>query len=131
MNGLYDPGGVRSALIRRWYDEGYYGRQTFPDAMAEGSRTFGSQRIVFYSESGVHEITAAELYTRARGLAGALYRLGIRAGDVVAIQVPNWVEGNLMFQATMLLGAVVLPIIHIYGAAEVGYILRQSGAMFW
>jgi acyl-CoA synthetase (AMP-forming)/AMP-acid ligase II len=128
MSDLYDPHGTRSALVRRWYDEGFYGDQTFPDAMAEGSRRFGGQRIVFYSEAGVRELTAEALYARARGLAGALHRLGVRAGDVVAIQVPNWVEGNLMFQATMLLGAVVLPIIHIYGPAEVGYILRQSRA---
>jgi len=125
---LYDPQGLRSALVQRWYDEGYYGAQTFPDAMAEGHRKFRDHRIVFYSESGTRELTADELYTRARGLAGALYGAGVRAGDVVAIQVPNWVEGNLMFQATMLLGAVVLPIIHIYGPAEVSYILRQSGA---
>jgi acyl-CoA synthetase (AMP-forming)/AMP-acid ligase II len=128
VSDLYDPNGVRSALIRRWYDQGYYATQTFPEAMAEGRVRFGSHRTVFYSERGLRELTADELYTRARGLGGALYRLGIRAGDVVAIQVPNWVEGNLMFQATMLLGAVVLPIIHIYGPAEVSYILRQSGA---
>jgi acyl-CoA synthetase (AMP-forming)/AMP-acid ligase II len=125
---LYDPNGARAALLRRWYAEGFYTTQTFPDAMAEGQRTFGSRQIVFYSDRGVRALTADELYTRARSLAGALHRLGIRAGDVVAIQVPNWVEGNLMFQATMLLGAVVLPIIHIYGPAEVSYILRQSGA---
>ena len=128
MSELYDPGGVRSALVRRWYDEGYYTTQTFPDAMAEGHGKLGGQRIVFYSETGTRELTTDELYSRARGLAGALHRLGIRAGDVVAIQMPNWVEGNLMFQATMLLGAVVLPIIHIYGPAEVSYILRRSGA---
>jgi acyl-CoA synthetase (AMP-forming)/AMP-acid ligase II len=129
MNGLYDPRGLRSALVRRWYEEGYYSTQTFPQAMAEGHRNYSNRGIVFYSEGGgTRVLTADELYTRARALAGALHRLGIRAGDVVAIQVPNWVEGNLMFQATMLLGAVVLPIIHIYGAAEVSYILRQSGA---
>lgn len=125
---LYDPNGARSALVRRWYEEGYYSTQTFPDAMAQGHAKFRDHRIVFYSDSGTREMTADELYTRGRELAGALHRLGVRAGDVVAIQVPNWVEGNLMFQATMLLGAVVLPIIHIYGPAEVSYILRESRA---
>ncbi len=128
MSRLFDRDGVRSEFVRRWYAEGYYGTQTFPQAMAEGRERFKHHRTVFYTESGIREVTVDELYTRAAGLAGALHRLGIRAGDVVAIQVPNWVEGNLMFQATMMLGAVVLPIIHIYGAAEVSYILRQSGA---
>ncbi len=125
---LYDPGGLRTALVSRWYEQGFYGRQTFPDAMAAGHSRFGERRVVFYSETGTQVLTAGELYERAAGLAGALHRLGIRPGDVVAIQVPNWVEGNLMFQAAMLLGAVVLPIIHTYGPAEVSYILRTSRA---
>ena len=125
---LFDPGGSRSALCRRWYAEGYYRDLTFPVVMAQGRHEFGDRRTVFYSERGTREVTVDELHTRAKGLAGSLYGLGVRSGDVVAIQVPNWIEGNLMFQATMLLGAVVLPIIHIYGAAEVSYILKESGA---
>ncbi|MFW6092909.1 MAG: AMP-binding protein [Pseudomonadota bacterium] len=128
MSGLFDPDGARGALVRRWYAEGYYGSATFPETMAAGHEQFKHHRTVFYSGSGIRELTADELYGRARSLAGALYDLGIRPGDVVAIQVPNWVEGNLMFQAAMLLGAVVLPVIHIYGPAEVSYILEESGA---
>src|SRR5947209_3382654 len=60
----------------------------------------------------------------AAGLAGA----GVRAGDVVAFQLPNWVEAALLFYGAALLGAVVVPIVHFYGAKEVRYILDRSGA---
>src|SRR5207237_7233309 len=60
----------------------------------------------------------------ARGLAGA----GVGPGDVVAFQLPNWVEAALLFYGASLLGAVVVPIVHFYGAKEVRYILDRPGA---
>jgi hypothetical protein len=56
-----DPNGVRAALVRRWYAEGFYTTQTVPGAMAEGHRKFGSHRIVFYSDHDVRELTPDEL----------------------------------------------------------------------
>jgi acyl-CoA synthetase len=43
---------------------------------------------------------------------------------VVAFQLPNWVEAGITFWAASYLGAVVVPIVHFYGAKEVDYILR-------
>ena len=39
-------------------------------------------------------------------------------------QLPNWVEAGITFWAAAYLGAVVVPIVHFYGAKEVDYILR-------
>ena len=44
-------------------------------------------------------------------------------GDVVVFQLPNWVEAGVTFWAAAYLGAVVVPIVHFYGAKEVSYIL--------
>src|SRR5207302_2193045 len=52
----------------------------------------------------------------------------VGTGDVVAFQLPNWLEAALTFYAATLLGAVVVPIVHFYGAKEVRYILERSGA---
>ena len=62
----------------------------------------------------------------AEVVASALHACGLGPGDVIAVQVPNWVEGAVAYAAAMLLGAVIVPIVHIYGPAEVGFILRQS-----
>ena len=63
-----------------------------------------------------------------RRLAGTLARRGIGAGDVVAFQLPNWVEAVACFYGLLSLGVVVVPIVHIYGSKETVHILRQSRA---
>jgi acyl-CoA synthetase (AMP-forming)/AMP-acid ligase II len=49
----------------------------------------------------------------------------VRAGDVVTFQTPNWIEGVATFYGAAMLGAVVAPIVHIYGPRELSYILRE------
>jgi acyl-CoA synthetase (AMP-forming)/AMP-acid ligase II len=44
------------------------------------------------------------------------------------VQVPNWPEAIVAYLACFVAGAVVVPIVHIYGPAEVGFIVRQSEA---
>lgn len=73
-------------------------------------------------------MTLATFHDRAACVAAALAARGIVAGDVIAIQMPNWAEGMIAFGAAALLGAVLLPIVHIYGAEELLFILRDSGA---
>ncbi len=40
---------------------------------------------------------------------------GVGPGDLVAFQLPNWVEAAATFWATAFLGAVPVPIVHFYG----------------
>ena len=61
-------------------------------------------------------------------MAGGLRALGLGPGDVVAFQLPNWVEAAVTFYACALLGVTLVPIVHFYGPKEVGFILRQSRA---
>jgi acyl-CoA synthetase (AMP-forming)/AMP-acid ligase II len=118
----------REALTRRYHGEGIYGSLTLAEAMREGAATFPDVRMIFHSDTRPAGATLAEMHRRSHALAGALHQLGLRPGDAIAIQVPNWLEGALIFQAAMILGVVIVPVIHIYGPAEVGFILEQSGA---
>ena len=61
-------------------------------------------------------------------MAGGLRALGLGPGDVVAFQLPNWVEAAITFYACTMLGVTLVPIVHFYGPKELGFILRQSGA---
>jgi acyl-CoA synthetase len=72
--------------------------------------------------------TIGEVGDMGRRLAGALARRGIVAGDVVAFQLPNWVEAMACLYGLLPLGVVIVPIVHIYGSKEVTHILRQSKA---
>jgi acyl-CoA synthetase (AMP-forming)/AMP-acid ligase II len=60
----------------------------------------------------------------ARRLAAGLRDRGVGPGDMVAFQLPNWMEAAAVFWASAFLGAVVVPIVHFYGRKEVGYIIR-------
>ena len=73
-------------------------------------------------------LTYREMHERGRQIAGALHALGLRKGDVIALEMPNWMEACLTYLGAAHLGLVVVPIIHIYRAREVEFILRQSGA---
>ena len=61
-------------------------------------------------------------------VAGGLRALGLGPGDMVAFQLPNWVEAAITFYACSMLGVTLVPIVHFYGPKELGFILRQSGA---
>ena len=51
--------------------------------------------------------------------AGGLRALGVRRGDVVAWQTPNWWEAIVLFHACWRSGAVAAPVHHQVGAREV------------
>ncbi len=58
-------------------------------------------------------------------LARGLRSLGIRRGDIVAWQAPNWPEVVELYRACWQLGAVAAPIHHQAGPADVDQLLRQ------
>ncbi len=51
-------------------------------------------------------------------LAGALHADGVRRGDVVAWQAPNWWEAVVLYRACWRLGAIAGPIHHLAGPAD-------------
>lgn len=68
------------------------------------------------------------LYARAAGLADAFRRRGLKPGDVVSFQLPNWHEALIINLAAAMCGVVVNPIVPIYRDSEVGFILRDVRA---
>lgn len=125
---LYGKDGPRGEIYRRWRDGGFHSDTTVADIIRQGFADHPEGLVVFNSVKGDVEIAIEQMYAQSLRIAGALYAMGVRAGDAVAIQVPNCKEGVQAFHAAFLLGAVVVPIIHIYGTTEVGYILEKSKA---
>jgi acyl-CoA synthetase (AMP-forming)/AMP-acid ligase II len=77
---------------------------------------------------GARRITFSELDDASARLAAALRDRGVRSGDVVAFQLPNCAEAVIAFQAIMKLGAIANPIVPIYRARELRFILGQARA---
>ncbi|HLM95041.1 MAG TPA: AMP-binding protein [Acidimicrobiales bacterium] len=115
-------------MARHYRDSGWWNDDTLTDIAFRGVVT--SSAVSCRVRSQVHPFrgTIGEVGDMGRRLAGALARRGVEAGDVVAFQIPNWVEAAACFYGLLSMGVVVVPIAHIYGSKEVGHILRQSGA---
>jgi acyl-CoA synthetase (AMP-forming)/AMP-acid ligase II len=105
------------------------GCETLADRIRAGAETHGSVRTVFDRPDGRVESTVAELVADAERVAGALQHAGIGVGDVVAVQLGSNRDGFVGQIAVALCGAVLLPIVQIYGPRELTFILRQSGAV--
>jgi cyclohexanecarboxylate-CoA ligase len=84
--------------------------------------------LVFVSADGEHATTLGALVSDAEKVAGALQARGIGAGDVVAVQLPGSYAGAVVQVAVGLCGAVLLPVVMIYGPREMDFVLRSSGA---
>ena len=68
-------------------------------------------------------LTYAELGDLISRAAASLRRLGIGAGDVVSVQLPNWWEFAVVTLAAFRIGAVVNPLMPIFRERELSYML--------
>ncbi|HZF76436.1 MAG TPA: AMP-binding protein [Acetobacteraceae bacterium] len=77
---------------------------------------------------GARRVTYAEFHARARRLASAIRRAGVRPGEVVAILAPNTPAMLEAHYGAPMAGAVLCPVNTRLDAATVGFILRHAGA---
>ena len=77
---------------------------------------------------GETEVTRGEVVADAEALSAALHARGLRPGDVIAFQVPNWREAMVINLAAAMSGFVVNPIVPIYRDHEVSLMLADCGA---
>ena len=73
---------------------------------------------------GEHRFDGPQLESLVAGLAGGLRSMGVRRGDVVTWQMPNWWEALVLYRACWRCGAVAAPLHHQFGAAEVTYMVE-------
>ncbi|MFJ6852428.1 class I adenylate-forming enzyme family protein [Streptomyces sp. NPDC091271] len=104
------------------------GITTLGARIAEAAVEHAGALMVFHTPEGTRELTLTDVHEQATAAAAGLARLGVEPGDVVVVQLPNGVESLVAHAAVLLRGAVLLPVVTIYGPRELGFILRQSGA---
>jgi acyl-CoA synthetase len=114
-----------AALYRR---EGAWDDRSLGQFLADALLADPSRRFRIWSPTHPHTSTVGEVYEDALRVAGGLRDLGLGPGDLVAFQLPNWVEAAATFYACAMLGVTIVPIVHFYGPKEVSFILRQSRA---
>ena len=124
-----DRWGLRSVpddLCRRYVADGWWTDVTLGGLAADGLAGMGNAEFRVHSSIRPWSGTFSQVDRAARSVAGALRARGVGPGDVVVIQLPNWLEAGITFWAAAYLGAVVVPIVHFYGAKEVDYIIRVT-----
>ncbi len=114
-------------LTDRYRAEGYWTDESLGRVLDECLAAHPDLAFTFRSPDHPWMGTYRQMHDLARRVAGGLAQHGVGPGDVLAFQTPNWVEGAATFYAGAFLGAVVVPIVHIYGPKELAYILRQTG----
>jgi acyl-CoA synthetase (AMP-forming)/AMP-acid ligase II len=118
---------VPEELEHRWLAAGHWDDQTLGVQLDGALGRHADQVFRVHSATRPWSGTFGDLRDRARRVAAALHDRGVRPGDPVAFQLPNWSEAAVTFYAAAYLGAVVVPIVHFYGPKEVAYILRRTG----
>lgn len=89
----------------------------------------GAAALVVARRSGaVSRYTFGELTQLSTRLAGGLARMGIQAGDRVAIIAPQSLEVGLAHLALWKMGAMSLPLATLFGPDAISYRLSDSGA---
>ena len=115
-------------LAARYEAEGYWRGETLASVLSAALARWAALPFRVWSQERPYQGTIGEVAHLARRVAAGLAARGIGPGDVVAFQIPSWVEAAATFWGTALCGAAVLPIVHFYGAREVAFILGQSRA---
>lgn len=121
----------RRRLLARWRESGMHDDETLPAALARTAAESPAAEVVFHSEERPGRLDMTTLEARSRRVAAGMQALGIRPGDVVAVQLPNWEEAAVAYMAIAMLGAVFVPIVHIYGPRETSFIVQASGARLY
>ncbi len=80
--------------------------------------------IIFYG----HQLSYAQVAACVKRTAGALYEMGIRKGDRVAVMLPNCPDFVIAYYAILSLGGIVVNTNPMYVEREIEHQVNDSGA---
>jgi len=95
---------------------------TFADLLRVAARGHGDAIAII---DGPYHVSYGDLLAGARRVAGGLRARGVRPGDCVVVQLPNWWETVVAAWGVVLAGSVLVPVVPIYRERELGFVLSQ------
>lgn len=104
---------------------GVWPDETFADVLRARTAAHPDREAV---TDGKARLTYRQLEDAIIRVADLLARSGIRPGDIVAVQLPNWIEFIPAYFAIERIGAIGVPVSIEFRAREVDYVLRTTGA---
>ncbi|WP_395111177.1 AMP-binding protein [Actinomadura sp. SCN-SB] len=97
-------------------------QETFADRLMRSARAHPDALAVV---EGDRALTFAELLSSAERIAAGLRERGVEPGDRVLTQLPNWWESVAVSWGVFLAGGVLVPVVPIYRAHELRFIVDQ------
>ncbi len=116
---------VTSQEAEDYYRKGYWRRETLQDEINRHVAVRGNE-IMF--DDGTIGLTWSEFSQQSTRLALQLNELGIKPGETVAIQCPNWIELPVLIAAVARIGCSMMPLGTHFREREVEHAFRISEA---
>jgi len=118
---------VTSGARREEFERlGHWNEETLAGRVATHA-VAAPESIAVVDQVGEREFTYAELDADANRLANYLNEMGVRPGDVVSVQMPNWYETVVIDIGVMRAGAVMNPLLPNYRGKELRHMLAVGG----
>src|SRR5688500_18791947 len=105
--------------------DGFWVNRTITDYLDEAA-VATPDKVAFIDPR--RQVTYAEFRREVDRCALGLLELGVRPGDVVSFQLPNWIECVVVHFAATRIGAISNPLIPIYREREVGFMVGLAGS---
>jgi cyclohexanecarboxylate-CoA ligase len=119
---------ARAAFYRR---EGWWRDSLVVDDLQVHARTRGDEiaQVTYSADGGWSDrLTFAELAEAVDSIATGLLELGVKPGEPVCFQLPNWWHFTAVHLACNRIGAISCPLIPILRRREVEYVVGLIGA---
>jgi long-chain acyl-CoA synthetase len=97
------------------------------DIFENGAEEYGDRISMNYYG---REFTFKEMDLLTRRFANALFKLGFKKGDVVAIWLPNCPHFSISYYAILSLGGIITAISPLFVSKEMSYQIKDSGAKY-
>ena len=113
---------ISPAAKREYYRKGYWTSDTIADVWARQARA-AHDRLYVVDDHGT-ALTYGQCDDMASRIAGWLDDAGVRAGDVVTVQLPTWAEFCPLYVAVAKVGAVLHPLARNYSVHDLAYAMN-------
>ncbi|WP_209120974.1 AMP-binding protein [Alkalihalobacillus sp. BA299] len=116
---------MTEALYNEYLQQEYWNDETLGNYFLKAVTRFPNKTAVV---DPYKQVTFSELAELVTNIVNGFLSLGIQSNDVVAYQLPNWVEGHAIHNALRIMGAVACPVVPIYREKELTFILNETQA---
>ena len=114
--------------IEKYVRMGWWTDETFGDLMDRAADLHPQKEALVDDKN---RLTYGELRDRVDRLAAVLIGLGIKPGDCVLLQLPNWAEWVYSYFALQKIGAIVVLLITGHRQQEIHHLCSMTNAKAW